>query len=241
MAESYTSNVCRHIVWAIVCDGRYFFSKVKLCRDLKNGVWDDPPKSLLELSIDKVIYANIIERPNYPKEWTEQVRQPAQPQTQGARGALPTATQPQQANQQNASTGSGQRTPYVHPRESRHGLIKALVDPVIAKFGAKFAVKKILEANNVTYDQLPTIQKCIGRSGRSFLCWNHVLKGCTYHSCSFRNMGGHPDLKDFPGSFAASVCSLLQPGVDHLMSQEVPAHESQKRKSDDMTPPAPAE
>ena len=76
MAESYTSNVCRHIVWAIVCDGRYIFSKVKLCQDLKNSVWDDPPKSLLDLSIDRVIYANIIDCPNYPKEWTEQVRQP---------------------------------------------------------------------------------------------------------------------------------------------------------------------
>ena len=64
MAESYTSNVCRHIVWAIVCVRRYFFSKVKLCRDLKNSVWDDPPKSLLDLSIDRVIYANIIDCPN---------------------------------------------------------------------------------------------------------------------------------------------------------------------------------
>ena len=39
-----------------------------------------------------------------------------------------------------ATTGNGQRTPYVHPQESRHGLIKTLVDPVIAKFRAKFAV-----------------------------------------------------------------------------------------------------
>ena len=59
MVESYTSNVCRHIVWAIVCDGQYFFSKVKLCPDLKNGVWDDPPKSLLDLSIDRGIYATL--------------------------------------------------------------------------------------------------------------------------------------------------------------------------------------
>ncbi len=48
MADSYTSNVCRHIIWAIVCDGRYFFSKVKLCHDLQSGKWIDPPHSLLE-------------------------------------------------------------------------------------------------------------------------------------------------------------------------------------------------
>jgi hypothetical protein len=139
--ENQSSSVCRHIVWAIVCDGRYFFSKVKLCRDLKHGVWDDPPKSIFDLSIDRVIYANIINRPNYPKEWTEQVRQAVQPQGHYARATLPPSAQPQQASQPAAATGSRQRMPYIHPLESRHGLIKTLVDPVIAKFGPKFAVK----------------------------------------------------------------------------------------------------
>ena len=109
-----------------------------------------------------------------------------------------------------------------------------------SKIWPEICCQEILEANNVSYDQLPMIQKCTGHSGRLFLCWNHVLKGCTYHACSFRNMGGHPDLKDYPSSFAASVCLVLQPGVDHLMSQETSANESQKRKADKLAPQAPA-
>ena len=126
MVESYTSNVCRHIVnnmaaisfWAIVSNGRYFFSKVKLCRDLKNGVWDDPPKSLLDLSIDRVIYGNVINRPNFPTEWTQRVWQPVQLQGQISRGTAPPSVEPQQTSQPAAAAArNGPHTPYVHPRE----------------------------------------------------------------------------------------------------------------------------
>jgi hypothetical protein len=59
--EAFTVPVCRHIVWAIVCDGRFFFSKVKLSQDLMPGTgWKDPPSSLLSLIMDKVMFAEQI-------------------------------------------------------------------------------------------------------------------------------------------------------------------------------------
>jgi hypothetical protein len=36
--DAFNVNVCRRIMWAIVCDGRFFFSKVKLSQDLIPGV-----------------------------------------------------------------------------------------------------------------------------------------------------------------------------------------------------------
>jgi hypothetical protein len=35
--EAFTVPMCRRIVWAIVCNGRFFFSKVKLSQDLIPG------------------------------------------------------------------------------------------------------------------------------------------------------------------------------------------------------------
>jgi hypothetical protein len=41
--EAFTVPVCCRIVWATVCDGRFFFSKVKLGQDLMPGTgWKDP-------------------------------------------------------------------------------------------------------------------------------------------------------------------------------------------------------
>jgi hypothetical protein len=34
MSESYTSDVSWQTVWTIICNGKLFFSKVKLCHDL---------------------------------------------------------------------------------------------------------------------------------------------------------------------------------------------------------------
>jgi hypothetical protein len=43
--DAFTVPVCQHIIWAIVCDGHFFFSKVKLSQDLIPGVgWKDCPR-----------------------------------------------------------------------------------------------------------------------------------------------------------------------------------------------------
>jgi hypothetical protein len=56
--KAFTVPMCRRIVWAIVCDGWFFFSKVKLSQDLIPGMgWKDCPTSPLNLIMDKVMFA----------------------------------------------------------------------------------------------------------------------------------------------------------------------------------------
>jgi hypothetical protein len=67
--EAFTVPVCCCIVWAIVCNGRFFFSKVKLSQDLIPGLgWKDPPMLLLYLIMDKVMFAEQIIRPTFSLE-----------------------------------------------------------------------------------------------------------------------------------------------------------------------------
>jgi hypothetical protein len=68
--DAFNVNVCHRIIWAIVCDGRFFFSKVKLSQDLISGFgWKDCPTSLLNLILDKVMYAEPIMRQTFPIKW----------------------------------------------------------------------------------------------------------------------------------------------------------------------------
>ncbi len=64
--DAFTMPVCWCIIWAIVCDGHFFFSKVKLSQDLIPGVgWKDCPTSLLNLILDKVMFAEQIICPTF--------------------------------------------------------------------------------------------------------------------------------------------------------------------------------
>jgi hypothetical protein len=62
--DVFNVNVCCCIIWAIVCDGHFFFSKVKINQDLIPGVgWKDRLTSLLNLILDKVMFAEPIMLP----------------------------------------------------------------------------------------------------------------------------------------------------------------------------------
>ena len=75
--KAFTVPVCLRIIWAILCDGRFFFSKVKLSQDLIPGSgWKDPPMSLLYLIMDKVMFAEQIIWPTFPSEWETVVEPP---------------------------------------------------------------------------------------------------------------------------------------------------------------------
>jgi hypothetical protein len=75
--EAFTVPMCCRIVWAIVCNGRFFFSKVKLSQDLMPGMgWKDPPSSLLSLIMDKVMFAEQIMQPTFPMDWETVLESP---------------------------------------------------------------------------------------------------------------------------------------------------------------------
>ncbi len=75
--DAFNVNVCRCIIWAIECDGHFFFSKVKLSQHLIPGVgWKDRLTSLLNLNLDKVMFAKPIMRPTFPIKWEYTVEPP---------------------------------------------------------------------------------------------------------------------------------------------------------------------
>ncbi len=87
--DAFNVNVCRRIIWAIVCNGRFFFSKVKLSQDLISGFgWKDRPTSLLNLILDKVMFAKPIMRPTFLIKW-EYVEPPPASQQTGQQGGAP--------------------------------------------------------------------------------------------------------------------------------------------------------
>ncbi len=75
--DGFTVPVCRRIIWVIVCDGRFFFSKVNLSQDLIPEVgWKVCPTSLINLILDKVMFAEQIIRPIFLLEWETVVESP---------------------------------------------------------------------------------------------------------------------------------------------------------------------
>jgi hypothetical protein len=127
--KTYSVTVCPHIVWAIICNRRFFFNKVKLSQDLVSGNWRDLPSLLLSLIMDKVMFAEVIHRPTFPRKW-EISTQPQQP------GYMPktNAKAPQNGNKlmhpgvgDRTQTNQGPQpggTKWIHPRKLRHSKTK---------------------------------------------------------------------------------------------------------------------
>jgi hypothetical protein len=239
--EAFNINVCRRIIWAIVCDGRFFFSKVRLSQDLIPGVgWRDRPISLLNLIMDKVMFAEPIMRPTYPTEW-EHVEVPLpgrqneqrdpqrfgyripQPQGQGdpgvGQGGANQQGQYQQGLHHQGGPGQVKGSPQqgITPRDARHPKIKALLDPLLAKDN-RISVKTICQASGVQIYDMPGLQKYRDSSGRSTICWNNVLKGCGWTECPLKRVGGHVSRDEITDGFADAICDKLGKGVTYLMN-----------------------
>ena len=60
---------CRHIIWAIIDDGRAFFRQKMSVADFANLEGYTFPTSLLSTIRQEVRYALLVERPFYPRSW----------------------------------------------------------------------------------------------------------------------------------------------------------------------------
>ncbi len=234
--KTYSITVCRHIVWAIICNGQFIFNKVNLSQDLVSGNWRDPPRSLLSLIMDKVMFAEVIHRLTFPCKW-EISTQPQQPgYMQKTDGKAP------QNGDKLMHPGAGDRTQtnpgaqsigtkWIHPRKLRHSIIKALIDPVLAKVGNCFAIWDILRGGNVSINDLPRLPKYQDSSRWSTVCWTNVLRGCTCKDCPFKLQGGHVACEYITDGFADAVCDKLGKGVMYIMSQEQGERTAKKTKT----------
>ncbi len=186
--------------------------------------------------MDKVMFAEVIHHPTFPCKW-EISTQPQHP------GYMPKtdAKVPRHGNEpthpgarDRAQTNPGpqpSRTKWIHPRKLRHTKIKALIDPVLARVGNRFAIWDILRGGNVLSNDLPRLPKYQDSSGWSTICWTNVLRGCTYKDCLVKPQGGHVAHDDITDGFADAVCDKLGKGVMYVMSQEQRERKAKKTKN----------
>ena len=222
--QAYTPDICHRISWAIIDDGRAFFSTVMIQQD-----FDHPgaifPESLLDSILPEVRYANQILRANYPTEWkSKQVpRTMTSPAYQGTGNWTPPAgTQATTATSIKGRATTPQQ-PWV---DNRHPTIVALMAPYIAKFGDNIFVGELLDAGGKRLTDLPQPSgtRFMSKDGtKAYLCWNAVLGRCKFgRGCKYKR--NHPGKGELSDDFASAVAAMLKPAVDHVVAtKEAPS------------------
>jgi hypothetical protein len=142
MRESYSTEVCRKIKWAILHEAHCFFNNKLLSTAIMSGRTVDYPICLLNI-LDKVHNAELIQWSTYPRAWLtngdplQQGHPPRPPtvpppltwptpQTPQAQGGTPRQNQAAQSVTGGGRQGSGCQG---QGGDNRHPIIKALMDP----------------------------------------------------------------------------------------------------------------
>ena len=222
----FTALFCRQVVWAIVEEGRAYFSK-RMSPDDFAGVhpYDIKyPRSSLHTLEDFVRQQTPILRGSFPASW--EGRGPVSV-TQSS--GLPTIVPPVQSVQlgsvaptvvsgisantgQRSAGGTNQRAVVIRS-SNVHQAIKAVMEPFIARCNGTL-LGPMLERLNITVADLPQIP------GRR-VCYNFVLGRCSQNGC--RNRDGHVNVADLPEDFVTSLMETLRPSITHFMSAGPPA------------------
>ncbi len=93
-----------------------------------------------------------------------------------------------------------------------------LINPYLAKTNGHLFLPTLLDAGNITLEDLPTLKNFWNeRTGRSLMCWAPVLGPCHYGDCYFGSRGGHPDQSDYTNQFADKVVQVIGPAVSARM------------------------
>lgn len=217
--QAYTADVCHRISWAIIDDGRSFFSKVLIQQDF-DGIGDVSfPESLLDAILVDVRYANPVMRASYPHEWKPKAPLAVTPTafqwSPPAGGALPP---PARGGAQAAAPARTQAN--AQWVDNRHPAIVSMMAPYIAKLGDNVYVGEILDAAGIRLNDLPvpTGTRFASKDGKvTYLCWNSVLGRCKFGSkCKYKK--NHPAAGELPDAYASAVVSALQQGVNYVVS-----------------------
>lgn len=228
---------CRQLVWAIIEEGRAYFSK-RLSPD--NFVGIDPydiryPRSTLSELCGMVRHQTPIIRSSFPDEWamTTTRTRAATTSSGGTAMAAPvpsitTGTQaPSVVSALSTGTGTrttntqGTRTPVTIRATNIHPTIKALMEPHIAKWRGVL-LGAMCDHLNISLDDLPKLP------GESALCYNFVLGRCVIAGCNHRD--GHVNASDITDEFATAITEKLRPAVAHFKANGAPPPRWQNRR-----------
>jgi hypothetical protein len=91
------------------------------------------------------------------------------------------------------------------------------MDPLLSK-DFSISVKAICQVCNVHMYGLPGLPKYQDSIGRSTICWNNILKGCSWSECPLKHIGGHEPCDKITNGFTDAVCNELGKGVTYLLN-----------------------
>ena len=91
----------------------------------------------------------------------------------------------------------------------KHGLDNPSLSAILAPTGKRIP-------------DLPTLE------GVPVLCWGHALGKCTIGRCRYKSKGGHVSRDKYTDAWADATVSLLQPGINALLTGGEPPTKKQK-------------
>ena len=229
---AFTVDKCRRIVWAIIDDGRSFFRQKMSVGDFSDPDGYTFPSSLLSAIYEPVRFAQVIERPFYPKAWMVVTEGGGNNDTsgkgKGTAGGGYGGTNGGGGGQKGGSVGGGgggQQRAASAPTgrgtwtDDRHPTIKAMMKAYegTTGLGLRINLGAILNAAHREIRDLPVIPEYVER-GRPFLCWGHILGRCHFgDGCTFAK--GHPSRSAIPDQFAREVVDILGGGIDAIVAE----------------------
>ena len=229
---------CRQIVWAMIAEGRVFFSQ-RMSVDDFDGVHPDDiryPRSQLISIIDKVRDGTPIIHGSFPAAWYPPGTAPptqASPGTLSIRGAASSvpvqsvATGPQGGATPTVvsglTTGSTQapKPPITIRATNIHPKIKAAMEPYIQKHRAVYLTAMLNHAN-ITMDDLPRPSP---DSDNGSVCYNYILGRCAVDRCQHE----HVNATDISDEFASDLLSKLRPSITEFVANGLPPGTKRRR------------
>jgi hypothetical protein len=229
----FTPLLCRQLTWAIIEDGRRYFSRVMTQRHfdrIDEGEEIEFPKSRLDDVKDAVLYQTSLMRPSFPAEWRGDWQGGKRPKLNvGSVGVASfiesTATTPTAAIQAAHSTPSVISGVTLGSTESQGSRLRRPTQAGIRETDLDTSLKALMQGHlrandfiqlgavlrnsNLSFSDLPTLPKYMV-NGRNALCYNYVLGNCTSKFCKFKNSGGHAPAEDITREFSSRMCKVLE-------------------------------
>ena len=233
----FTPLLCRQIVWAILDDGREYFSQTMLPNKFEvspsAAAFIRYPISSLEELIRPIRNQAPIIRANFPSQWlAKQDTRREHTQGSGSGNRIYGDIQPpitmvshssnsqpspgQASTRSSVSSMTSAAAPNTGGRSVRqadmHPTIKAVMGPYMNRIG-RLQITRIMALAETSWEEMPRIPKFVDNDTNN-LCYNYVLGKCNPRFCHHKT--GHAHVNEIPDEFANTLCTLLEPGLKDM-------------------------
>ena len=232
----FTATFCRQLVWAMVEEGREYFSHRLSPSDFEGVHPDDieyPESNVLEL-LPHIRNQTPLFRSSFPLQWNT-TQSSITSARDGGSVALPHQHAPpvQAVNTQptiapsvisGVSNATSLPPPVGQIRETNiHPLIKTTMSDYIKKFRS-VRLNQLLEHMGLTIADLPTLP--VMATSTTSICYNFVLGKCVHSGCLHK----HVDAVDVTDDFAEKITSTLTPAIQSFLTNGAPNQPRRKRR-----------